>query len=62
MRKLVGSHNAENKPMQTARGSWPSGVCVQETDGHCRTQSDWAVLAIGGTAECSTINPVDPMV
>ena len=31
MKKLVSSHNAENKPAQTARGSWPSGVCVQET-------------------------------
>ena len=26
------------------------------------TQSDWAVLAIGGTLGCSTINPTDPMV
>ena len=28
----------------------------------CNTRSDWAVLAIGGTLGCSTINPTDPMV
>ena len=60
MSRLVGSHNAENKPAQTARGSWPSGGGVQETDGHCRTQSDWAVLAIGGTAGAVQSTPLIP--
>ena len=35
---------------------------VQETDGHCRTRSDWAILAIDGTVGCSTVNPVGPIV
>ena len=35
---------------------------AQETDGHCRMQSDWAVLAIGGTMGHSTINPNGTMV
>ena len=61
-RGLVRSQNAENKPAQIARGSWPSGGDAQETDGHCRTWSEWAVLAIGGTAGHSTVSPVDPMV
>ena len=36
------------------------GGCVQETDGHCRTQSDWAVLAIGGTAGAVQSTPLIP--
>ena len=62
MRRLVGSQNAKNKPAQIARGSWPDGGDAQEMDGHSRMQSDWAVLAIGGAARHSTINPVGSMV
>ena len=29
-------------------------------DGHCRTQSDWAVLAIGGTAGAVQSTPLIP--
>ena len=54
--------NAENKPTQIARGSWPSGGDVQETDGHRKTRSDWAALAIGGTAGYTIVNPIGPMV
>ena len=52
--------NAENKPTQIARGSWPSGGDVQETDGHRKTRSDWAALAANRIAGYSTVNFASP--
>ena len=60
MRRLVGSQDEENKPVQTARGSWPDGGDAQEVDVQKRTRSDWAALATDGTAGYNTVNPVGP--
>ena len=65
MELVPASHNAENKPMHYTRADrtrelaeW-GGVCAGN-DGHCRTQSDWAVLAIGGTAGAVQSTPLIP--
>ena len=60
MRRLVGSQNEENKPAQTARGSWPDGGDAQEVDAQSRMWSDWAALVTDGTAGYSTVNLSGP--
>ena len=53
----------EESPLaQKARQSWPSVGDAQETVVHYGVRSDWAVLAIGGTTECSTASSASPTV
>ena len=60
IRGLAGSQDEENKLVHTAREGWPDGGDAQEANVQSKTRSDWAALAIDGTAEYSTVNPAGP--
>ena len=58
--RVAGQRKAARAESTRELAEW--GGDAQETDGYCRMRSDWAVLAIGGTTGCSTVNSDGTMV
>ena len=60
MRRLVGSQDEANKPVQIARGSWPDGGDAQEANVQSRMRFDWVpwrLTGLQGTVQSTPLVP-----